>query len=623
MALGKVLVAVFALSKIKDFVGYLFQTADQFSNINARLSTMNDGMRTNVQLQNRIMDAANSSRASFIDMADSVGRFGANAQNAFKDTEEVIRFTELLNKSYKIAGTDAQGVAAANLQIGQALGMGVLRGQELNSVLEQAPGIARLIEKELEAPIGSVKQLGEEGKITAEVLKSALLKNADDIDKKFKQIPMTLGDIKTLLKNDFTEAFRPVLGLISQIVNSDAGRSMIAGIRSGIQMLANAMFVVFTIVKSVIDFMHRNWEIVRSILIAVGIVVLTAVVPAFTAWLIAAVKTAVATVVAFWPVILVIGAIALAVYGLMQVFDYFGVTTSDVITFIGGLFFSLFAYLYNRVMFAWNILVSFAEFMANFLIDPVYAIKKLVYDLANNFIEFARTGASAIQSFANAFVRLINGAMSKVLGPINKVREALGMSAISGISLSAPNIGGFLDNIQNSVKMPTSKENVLDFSKYKKDFKDLGEAFSTGQEWTGGKLKDISGFFSGLKDGALDFYDKLSPSGDSFGGTTPADLGAGGTSPGEKALKDLNKSNKGVEDNTAQMVEAISITNEKLDYLRDYAVKRNISNLKTEVTVNIDASGEQSRSEYDGMINDLTEAVEIAVARGRRGLGLV
>lgn len=203
----KTLGMAFTLSRIKD-------VADSVTTTTARLNLMNDGLQTTDELQRMIMQSANRSRAAYQITADSISKMGIMAKDAFNGNAELIQFTELINKQFSIAGTTAAGREAAMLQLTQAMASGVLRGEELNSVFEQAPTIIQTIADYLNVPIGQIRELAQDGKITANIVKNAMLASADEINAKFETMPMTFSQVWDLAKNAALQAFMPLIQII-------------------------------------------------------------------------------------------------------------------------------------------------------------------------------------------------------------------------------------------------------------------------------------------------------------------------------------------------------------------------------------------------------------------------
>ena len=204
--IGSALAAI-SVQKIIDL-------SDTMTTTRARIDLMNDGLQTTDELQSMIMASANRSRAAYQTTADAVSKMGIMAKDAFGNNAELIQFTELINKQFTIAGTSAAGVDAAMLQLTQAMSSGVLRGEELNSIFEQAPTIIQTIADYLGVPIGQIRAMAAEGQITSTIVKNAMLSSADEINAKFNAMPMTFAQVWTLAKNIALEAFGPVIQAI-------------------------------------------------------------------------------------------------------------------------------------------------------------------------------------------------------------------------------------------------------------------------------------------------------------------------------------------------------------------------------------------------------------------------
>lgn len=195
-------------------VQQVIDLADTMTTTRARIDLMNDGLQTTEELQSMIFDSANRSRAAYQTTADAISKMGIMAADAFSSNAELIQFTELINKQFTIAGTSAAGVDAAMLQLTQAMSSGVLRGEELNSIFEQAPTIIQTIADYLGVPIGQIRAMAAEGQITSTIVKNAMLSSADEINAKFESMPMTFAQVWTLAKNIALEAFGPVIQAI-------------------------------------------------------------------------------------------------------------------------------------------------------------------------------------------------------------------------------------------------------------------------------------------------------------------------------------------------------------------------------------------------------------------------
>ena len=244
--------------------------SDQMTQTTARLNMMNDGLQTTDQLQDMIFLSAERSRASYMDTADVVAKLGLRAGEAFSSSQETIAFAENLNKMFIIAGASQQEMASASLQLTQALGSGVLRGDELNSVFESAPNIIQAIADYLEVPIGKIRDMAGDGMITADIVKAAMLSATDEINAQFESMPMTFGQIWTSIGNDAVMAFDPVLGRLNEIANSDGFQTMVAGITDSLVFVSGVVIEIFNLVAQVSAFMADNWSILEPVIIGVA-----------------------------------------------------------------------------------------------------------------------------------------------------------------------------------------------------------------------------------------------------------------------------------------------------------------------------------------------------------------
>lgn len=201
--------AAFGFNKIIDLSDTITQTT-------ARLNLMNDGLQTTEELQDKIFASAQRSRALYTATADVVAKLGQRAGEVFSNNDETIQFAENLNKQFVIAGASQQEMQSAQLQLTQALGSGVLRGEELNAVFESAPNVIQTIADYLDVPIGKIREMASDGEITADIVKNAMLGATDDINEKFKQMPMTFGQVVTMIKNVTLQAFEPIIQVIGR-----------------------------------------------------------------------------------------------------------------------------------------------------------------------------------------------------------------------------------------------------------------------------------------------------------------------------------------------------------------------------------------------------------------------
>ena len=259
--------------------------SDEMASTTARLNLIVDDGGSVQELENKIFSSAMRSRASYQDTADMISKLGSQAKGAFKNNDELIAFTEQLNKNFVLAGTNQQGIASAQLQLTQALASGVLRGEELNAVYENATPIIQKIADYLDVDIGKIRGMASEGKLSAEIVKNALLTSANETNKAFEKMPMTWAQIWTKMKNIAIKAFQPILNKINQLVNNPQTQKVINGITSAISILVGVINPLLDIIINIGSFIIDNWSWISPIIYGI--------VGAFIAWNVASALTTV------------------------------------------------------------------------------------------------------------------------------------------------------------------------------------------------------------------------------------------------------------------------------------------------------------------------------------------
>lgn len=374
---------------------------DLYTNNKARLSLINDGLQTQAELQQKIYAAAQRSRGEYSAMVDSVSKLGLLAGDAFSSNNEIIAFTEQLNKAFTISGATTENRNAAMLQLTQAMAAGRLQGDEYVSIMENAPMLIGAISKYTGKTKGELKELSSEGYITSDMIKNALFAASDDINAKFEKMPKTFGSVWTQIKNFATMEFGALMERINGFLNSSTGASMISGITAGVSFLADAITWVIDTVQTLGDYVVQNWSVIQPILLSITGMLLywgMTLIPGMTMKLWAAVPPVAAQAIAWlamhWPILIVGSAIA----GVGLILNYFGVTSDQVIGFVTGLFYGLGAFIYNLIATIGNVFFTFAEFIANLFNHPLYSAKKLFVDFANGVLDILKDVASALDA---------------------------------------------------------------------------------------------------------------------------------------------------------------------------------------------------------------------------------
>lgn len=257
--------AYLGMKAVKGLVGL----SDTITQTDARLSMMNDGLQTTAELNDMIYASAQRSRGSYLATADAVAKLGLMAGDAFSSNKETIAFMEQVNKQFKIAGTSAQGIDAAMLQLTQAMGSGVLRGEEYNSILEQAPNIIQAIAKYMDVPKGKLKDMAADGQITADIVKAAMFACADETNAKFESMPKTWSDIWTSMKNRAIKALDPLLAKVNQLANSERVQRTVNGLIRTFSVMSVVLAQVFDGVCAVYNFVADNWRWIRPVIMGI------------------------------------------------------------------------------------------------------------------------------------------------------------------------------------------------------------------------------------------------------------------------------------------------------------------------------------------------------------------
>ena len=618
------------LGKVKTLVATLAAGAglnkliglsDQMTSTTARLSFLVDDGGSVDELEAKIMASAQRSRAAYLDTASAIASMGANAGAAFSSNDELIAFMEQVNRQFTIGGASAQGQAAAMLQLTQAMAAGALRGEELNSILENAPGIARAIEQYMGIAEGSIKQYAQEGQVTAEVVKNALFSVADETNAKFESMPMTWAQIWTNMQNRALQTLDPVLNKLNKLANSEQFSTVVDGALNAlatITALASGILDVFVNIGSaVVD----NWSVIEPIawgLVAAlvaynavalitqainGAVALSAAVKG-AADMFAASKTFAATVaqqglnaallacpitrIVVGVIALVAGIIAL-VAGIIALCNWIAKTTGVAATgfgvITGGINVAIQA-VWNAMLVVANVAVGIWNALGACCSNIGTAFHNVISNVQGWFYGLLSTALTVVEGICAALNKLpfvefdYSGISAKADEYAAKSAEAYGS----------------VEEYQNIGDAFTKGYNTFD------TFTDgwASDAFKAGASWGDGVADKVSGFF--------DF---------GGGGTGGTDLGSGFD------LSSIADNTGLTADNTGKTADALAVTEEQLEYLRDIA-ERDAINRFTTAEVKIDMTGMTNRidgsADLDGVISQLTEGFTEALVTAAEGV---
>lgn len=583
--------------------------SDKMTSTSARLSFLVDDGGSVDALEQKIMASAQRSRAAYLDTASAIASMGANAGSAFSDNDELIAFMEQVNKQFVIGGATAEGQSAAMLQLTQAMAAGALRGEELNSILENAPGIARAIESYMGVAEGSIKQYAEQGLITSEVVKNALFSVADETNAKFESMPMTWAQVWTTMQNKALSIFDPILARINQVANSERFSTVTDGIISGLTGIAAVAGVVLDLLISGGALVVDNWSWISPIvwglvaaflayntvaLITNGINGAMALAEGVKAAALAMSTgaTFAATAAQYglnaallacpitWIVVLVIALVA-AFYAAVAAINHFAGTSLSATGLIMGAFAVAGAFLINLVLGVvnfviglgaelYNLIATFANFFANVFNDPVGAI-----------------------------INLFAGMFDFILGIVESAASLI--DTVLGTDMSSA-VAGFRNTVATKVEEIVGDQvevmEKLDASDYQIQRIEYGDAWAAGNDLGKGIEDAVGGLFD-------------------FDLGTGEDYGAGFT------MDDIANNAALTAENTGATADALTASNEELAYLRDIAEREAINRFTT-AEVRIDMTGMTNRIEgsadLDGVISELTNGFTEALVTAAEGV---
>ncbi|GAB0167448.1 tape measure protein [Lysinibacillus sp. CTST325] len=630
-------------------VGNIFALSDELTNTTARLDLINDKLQTTDELQQMIFDSAQRSRGAYSDTADMVAKLAMNAGEAFKSNTETIAFSELLNKQFVIAGTNIEGVQSATLQLTQAMGSGVLRGEELNAVFEATPNVIRNIADYLGVSIGQIRKMASDGMITADIVKASMFAAADDINKKFESMPMTWAQLWTSFKNEALWAFQGVLVKLNEIANSDRFKQMIQNSITALKQMADVAIFAMDILAAGGSFIYDNWSLIAPVLwgvtaaiVAYGaaLLITKAAEIASTIWLglktlalglmtassWAGVQATMGLTAAQWglnaalmanPIFIIIMAIIVLIgiiYIAVAAINHFAGTSISATGIIAGAFMVLGAVIYNVVAYMWNMWASYVEFFVNVWKHPMYSVKRLFYNLASNVLDSIIAMTSGWDGFATNFVNAMISAVNGAIKAWNWFVDLLPADVAAKVGIGKgtefshrTSITSDLKNAKGALKGLIGEAPADYWEAPKMEMKSLGAAYDTGYNW-GANL------FSSDKN-----VDKSNSSKAIEDAMKNAGAGAGkGTGKDAKGLGDkLDKGNRNggkTAGNTAKMAKSMEGSGEDLKYLRDIA-EREAINRYTTAEIKIDARSENhinNEMDIDGVIDRFTEKAEEA-----------
>lgn len=588
--------------------------SDQLASSSARLSLIVDDGGSVDALEQKIMASAQRSRAFYLGTMQTISKLGLQAGDAFNSNDELIRFTELLNKNFVIGGSSATEQAAAMYQLTQAMGSGRLQGDEYRSIIENAPMLAGAIEdymRNVQGATGAMKDWSSEGLLTADVIKAAVFNSADEVEARFQQMPMTWGQVWTQMQNKAIAAFDPVLSKLNQVANSERFETVTDGIVNGLATIAAVAGVVLDLLISGGSLVVDNWSWLEPIvwglvaafvayntvaLITNGINAATALAEGVKAAALAMSTgaTFAATAAQYglnaallacpitWIVVLVIALVA-AFYAAVAAINHFAGTSLSATGIVMGAFAVAGAFIINLILGVvnfvigigvelYNLIATFANFFANVFNDPVGAIINLFAGMFDFILGIVQSAASLIDT-------------------------------VLGTDMSSA-VAGFRNTVATKVEEIVGDQvevmEKLNASDYQIQRIEYGDAWAAGNSLGRGIEDAVGGLFN-FDLGAAENYGADSPF----------------------ALDDISNNAAMTAANTGAAADALTATTEELEYLRDIA-ERDAINRFTTAEVRIDMTGMTNRIEgnadLDGVISELTDGFTEALVTAAEGV---
>ena len=586
-------------------INKVLNISDELASTKARLNLLVDDGGSVEALEQKIMASAQRSRSAYFDTASAVAKLGLNAGNAFGgNMDQVIAFMEQVNKQFVIGGATAQEQSNAMIQLTQAMAAGALRGEELNSILDGAPGIARAIEKYMGIAEGSIKTVAQEGKVTAEVVKNAMFAMADETNAKFDSMPKTWAQIWAGMKNQALSMFAPILTKINQIANSTKFQQVTTALINGLAGVANVASSVLDILISIASVIVDNWSwiqpiimgIVAAMLIYNGVALATNIIMGIqaTAKAVHAAATAMEAGATFtatvaqqglnaallacpltWIILLIIAVIAAIYAACAAVAKFTGVANSGFGVICGGImvviafFKNLGLSVANIALGIWNALGACASNIGTAFHNVISNVQGWFYNLLSTALTVVAGICEALNKLP--FVEFdYSGITSKASEYAAKSAEAYG-------------------NVEEYKSVADAfNEGMSTFDTFQDGW--AADAFASGAAWGDGVADKVSGMFdfSALDSMGADSLDAFNLGND---------------------LDSIYGNTGDIANNTAATADALDIAEEDLAYLRDIAEREAINRFTT-AEIKVEQHNENhisSEMDIDGIMDAWTE----------------
>jgi len=661
-------VSIQTVKKALDMSDELTMTTARLNMMNEAFNEINGTVMKTDDLVNLVYSAAQDARGSFGDMATVVAKFGNNARDAFSSQEEVVAFANLIQKQMTIAGASTAEASNAMLQLSQALGSGVLRGDELNSIFEQAPNLIQSIADYMDVPIGQIRAMAQEGQLSADIVKAAIFASADDINEKFGQMPRTWNQVWTAMTNTALMRFQPVLDKINQLANNAEFQQMLVGVMDALSVMTIMLLDIMEFAGQVAAFFQENWSVIEPIIMGIvtalglylavstAVNVINGIMAASEAIKGAAqmmatgatfaetaaqwgLNAALAACPITWIILAIIVLIALIIAVCQWIANTTGVANTAFGVIMGGIF-TVGAFFKNVALNIANTAIAVFNWIKAGVTNIGIAFQNFGMLVANIALGIWAAIGAVCDNIGIAFHNVIAnvtgwwyGLLSDILSVIAGIAEALNALPFvefdySGVANAAAEYAQksaeAYDSTEDYQSLADAFAEGMSTYTLRDDFVDMGaafddgistfdtfqdgwasDAFNAGAEWGDGVAGKVSDFFGGIDVGGA--------MSDMFGGGYDMAGYDGSQIPSNIA---------DTAGNTAATTDALDITDEDLKYLRDIA-ERDVINRFTTAEIHVDMTNNNtvnSDVDLDGMIDYLASGVQEAMEVAAEGV---
>lgn len=623
--LGKKVLGLISAYAGMQTVGKILDTSDELTQTTARVDMMNDGLQTTPELMHMIYQSAQDARGSFTDMAAVVAKFGNNAGDAFSSSEEIVAFANLVQKQMTIAGASTSEASNAMLQLSQALGSGTLRGDELNSIFEQAPNLIQSIADYLDVPIGKIREMASEGQISAEIVKNAMFAATDEINEQFEQMPMTWGQVWTTIKNGALMQFQPVLEKVNELANNEDFQRFASGAVAALAIVATGVLNVMEVAGTLGSFISENWSIIAPILwgIIAALVVYNATMGiawlttmkdiAAKLWKIAVdwaeyaaifalilaqegLNAAMAACPLTWIIILIIALIAIIYAVCAAIAKLTGIANTGFGVITGGI----------------NVVIQFFKNLGLSVANIALGIGNAIAALCSNMMTAFNNAICSVQSWFYGLLSTAANVIAGIAAELNKLPFV--EFDYSGITAKADEYAAKASEAAGNKQEYTSiadafSEGMSTFDTFQDGW--ASDAFEAGASWGDGvadKVSNAVGDFFSFDESGIDTSNLFNGSGyEGYDGYDASQVPSN--------IADTT-------DDTNKIANTMEITSEDLKYLRDIAEAEVVNRfttaeIKVEMTNNNNISSDM---DLDGVVDYLANGVNEAMEKAAEGV---